>query len=460
MNDASEEEHREDEDERPKSAKKPVDLLREVEKFSKYKIEQLALVKEAELLLSLSNAHVHLHDLSNYTLKETLSKSKGASTFAINSSIVKDATTNVGSVITKLAVAVKRKLLIWTWRDGELEENIFDHTFVTAIKSLMWVTDSRILVGLGASYVILDIGTSNVIDIVGPGSIGGAAGQDGGRLGATGVASISYLGMSAPKPLATKLGEGEMLLARDINTHFVDLDGNALGRRQIPWPVAPEAVGYSHPYLVTLQAGKGTLEVRNPQTLTLLQSISLPSASQLHIPQPSIHLAHANRGFFAHSERAVWWLDGKDHGNQVDVIIKREAYDEAISLIGMLDEKSLGDKELRMRNVKMQKAQALYEDHKYRESIDLFTEVNAPPERVISFYPPPIAGGASAFSDGKSASKSPLAMSPKSGKSKSEDRTDDSGEASESQRKPSTDKKDGIPELPVPTEPLGMVGLF
>ncbi|KAL9124441.1 MAG: hypothetical protein Q9217_006228, partial [Psora testacea] len=375
-----------------------VDLLREQEKFSKQRIEQLALVKEANILLSLSNGYVHMHDLHSYELQETLSKSKGASTFAVASNVVKDASTGVNSIVTRLAVAVKRRFMIWTWQDGELDAENIEMTLATGIKNITWATDTRLFAGLNANYVLVDIETLTATDIVGPGSIGGAPGQDGGRFGGAGVASMGYLGLSAPKPLATKLGKGEMLLAKDINTLFVDMDGNSLGRRQIPWAVAPEAVGYAYPYLLALQASKGTLEVRNPETLTLLQAISLPAASQLHVPQPNISLAHAGKGFLVLSERCIWRMQALDYNSQISALVERGKLDEAISLLDLLEDALLKNKAGRMREVKMQKALRLFNDRKFRDSIDLFTEVNAPPERVIGLYPPIIAGSASASS--------------------------------------------------------------
>lgn len=388
------------EDGRPgsRSEPKPVDLMREQEKFSKYKVEQLALVKEANLLLSLSNGYVHLHDLQTYELQETLQRSKGASYFAVTSNIVKDPENGVAQLVSRLAVAVKRRLIVWSWHDGELIAETKEVTLVTGIKTLTWANGSRLIAGLHSSYVLVDVETAAVTDIVGPGSIGGAPGQDGGRFSGAGMAGMGYLGMTAPTPLATRLGEGQMLLAKDINTHFIDIDANPLGRRQIPWAVAPEAVGYSYPYLLALQTAKGTLEVRNPETLTLLQTVSLPSANQLHVPQSNISLAHAGRGFLVVSDRAVWRMKALDYDSQVDTLVQKGRLDEAISLLGMLEEPLLKDKQGRMREVKMLKAQELFDQHKFRDSIDLFTEIAAPPKRVIRLYPPFIAGSASALS--------------------------------------------------------------
>lgn len=372
--------------------------MRELDKFSKYKVEQLAIVKEANILLSLSASQVNIHDLHSYQLQETLAKAKGASYFAVTSNVVKDESTEVPSIVSRLAVAVKRRLILWSWHDSELSPDTTEITLVTGIKSLTWAAGTRLIAGLTSSYVMVDVETEAVTDIVGPGSIGGAPGQDSGRFGSAGVASMSYLGMSAPQPLATQLGKGEMLLARDINTLFIDAEATSLGRRQIPWSVAPEAVGYSYPYLLALQAAKGTLEVRNPETLSLLQMIPLPSANQLHVPQPNVSLAHAGKGFLVLSDRCIWRMKALDYDSQIDALVEQGRLDEAISLLGMLEDALLKDKDGRVRETKILKAQRLFGQKRFRDSIDLFTEVSAPPSRVIAMYPPFIAGVASASS--------------------------------------------------------------
>lgn len=377
--------------------------MREEEKFSKHKVEQLAIVKEANLLVSLSNGIVSIHDLQTYQLQETLVKTKGATAFAVTSNIVKDSSTDVPAIVSRLAVAVKKKVILWSWHDSELEADNSELTLVTSVKTLTWATGTKIIAGLASSYVLVNIEDSAITDIVGPGSIGGAPGQDGGRFGGVGVSTISYMGLGGvvPKPLATHLGEGEMLLAKDINTLFIDTEGQSLGRRQIPWAVAPEAIGYSYPYLLALQATKGTLEVRNPETLTLLQTVPLPSASQLHISQPNISLAHAGKGFLVLSERCIWRMAGLDYDSQINALVDRARLDEAISLLGMLEDPLLQDKEGRLREIKILKAQTLFDLHRYREALDLFTEVSAPPQRVIRLFPPIIAGHTSSHSEAR-----------------------------------------------------------
>jgi hypothetical protein len=55
---------------------KPADLLREEEKFSRRPVQQLAIIKEAGILISLSDNHVSIHDLQTYTLQEKLERTR------------------------------------------------------------------------------------------------------------------------------------------------------------------------------------------------------------------------------------------------------------------------------------------------------------------------------------------------------------------------------------------------
>lgn len=139
------------------------------------------------------------------------------------------------TLVSRLAVAVKRRLLLWSWHDGELDGDATEFALSNSVKSLTWATGTKIVAGLNANYVMVDIESQEVKAIVGPGSIGGATGQETSRLGGT----MSYIGMGGmvPTPLATGLGEKEMLLAKDVNTLFIDREGEAIDRRQIPWRI-------------------------------------------------------------------------------------------------------------------------------------------------------------------------------------------------------------------------------
>jgi hypothetical protein len=373
----------------------PVGLLRELEKFSTRAVEQLAIIKEANILISLSNSYVSIHDLQSYTLQEQLTRTKNASTFAVTSNIVKDSATGIPEIISRLAVAVKRRLLLWSWHESELLQDVAEIALAESIQSLTWASATKIVCGMSSGYVIVDVISQEVEDVVGPGAIGGASGAQGGRFGGVGSVSMGYMGLGGyiPKPMATKLADGEMLLAKDINTLFITAEGKPLEKRQVPWQQAPDAIGYSYPYILSLQApSKGALEVRNPDTLSLLQSISLPEARQLHFPPPTVSLAHAGKGFHVASYRCIWRMGATDYDSQVDELVEKQRFDEAISILEMLEDALLKNKEKSLREIKIQKAQMLFDQRKYGKAVDIFLAVEAPPERVIRLYPKIIAG--------------------------------------------------------------------
>lgn len=404
VNEASSEPEQDDSsqnDAPPKKTKsRAVDLHREQEKFSRRAIQQLAIIKEANILVSLSDNYVSIHDLQSYTLQEKLEKTRGATAFAVTSNVVKDADTGIPGLVSRLAVAVKRRILIWSWQDMELTPEVQDIALPHSVKSLIWATGTRMMVGLDPGFSLVDIETQETIDIYKPGVFGEAAGQAGVRFGAVNSSGMGYMGMGSwvPKPMATNLANGNLLLAKDVNTLFIDADGRPLEKRQIPWHMAPEGLGYSYPYLLSLQqTTKGALDVRNPDTLSLLQTIALPNASILHVPQPNISLAHAGKGFLVASDRCIWRMGALSYEVQVDELVAKKRFDEAISLLGQLEHTLLKDKEGRIREITMLKAQELFYQQKYRPALDLFTDASAPPARVVALYPRSIAGDLSSI---------------------------------------------------------------
>lgn len=370
--------------------------MREEEKFSKRAIQQLAIIKEANILVSLSDGYVSIHDLQTFQLQERLDKTKGATAFAVTSNVIKDPVTEIPSLVSRLAVAVKRRILWWSWQDMELSPEVQEITLPHSPKTLLWATGTKMLVGLDPGFSIVDIESQSVADVNKPTAAGNV------RFGAVSSSGMGYMGMGSwvPKPMATNLTNNRMLIAKDVNTLFIDTDAKPADKRQIPWAVAPEAIGYSYPYLLSLQQPtKGALDVRSPATLSLLQTIPLPGASILHVPQPNISLAHAGKGFLVASERCIWRMVALNYEEQVSQLVQKTKYDEAISLLDMLEDTLLKDKQGSIREISMLKAQDLFSQQKYRPALDLFTDVSAPPKRVVSLYPKSIAGDLSTIEE-------------------------------------------------------------
>lgn len=341
------------------------------------------------MLVSLSDGYVSIHDLQTFQLQEKLDKTKGATAFAVTSNVIKDPVTDIPTLVSRLAVAVKRRILSWSWQDMELSPDVQEVTLPHSPKSLLWATATKMLVGLDPGFSIVDIDTLAITDVIRQTPTGNV------RFGAVTSSGMGYMGMGSwvPKPMATNLTNNKMLIAKDVNTLFIDTDAKPADKRQIPWAFAPEAIGYSYPYLLSLQqTAKGALDVRSPDTLNLLQTIPLPGASILHVPQPNISLAHAGKGFLVASDRCIWRMVALKYEAQVQQLVEKTKFDEAISLLNMLEDTLLKDKHGSIKEISILKAQNLFSQQKYRPALDLLTDVSAPPKRVVSLYPKSIAG--------------------------------------------------------------------
>lgn len=372
-----------------------MELLREEEKFCRRAVLQLAIIKEASILIALSDSYVSLYDLDTYTLSERLEKTRGALCFVTTRSIDREPDTGIASIVSRLAVAVKRKILLWTWQDFELTGPPEELTLPATVKSLTWTSSTKIVAGMDLGFSLVDLKAQTVSDINRSTSAGEAGGPSGTRFGAVNASGMSYMGMGSwvPKPMAAKLGDQEVLLVKDINSLFIDAEGQPKEKRQVPWTAAPDSIGYSYPYLMALQPpSKGVLELRNPDTLSLLQTIPVSNASILHVPQPNISLAHAGKGFLVASDRCIWQMDAVGYGPQIDQLLTGGRFDEALSLINLIENTLLLDKHKRIQRIKIEKASTMFDRREYRQAMELFSEAPTPPYQVISMYPASIAG--------------------------------------------------------------------
>jgi len=66
----------------------------------------------------MADGFVNLHDLDSFALRTQLKATKGANLFSVFSRIeIQDGL--IPQVITRLAVAVRRKMIVFSWQDSE-----------------------------------------------------------------------------------------------------------------------------------------------------------------------------------------------------------------------------------------------------------------------------------------------------------------------------------------------------
>lgn len=156
--------------------------------------------------MSLSDGLVHIHNLDDYTLNETLNKTRGASTLAVTSAIERD-DNGIPTIVSRLAVGVKRRLLLYSWEDGGFQEGK-EVLLSGNVRTLTWTSGGKVVAGLQSGFVTVDVQSGAVQDVTPPDSKSAGTGEDKGW--------GSYVGMGGwgSKPLSTRLGD-ELLLVKD-----------------------------------------------------------------------------------------------------------------------------------------------------------------------------------------------------------------------------------------------------
>ncbi|KAI1045285.1 hypothetical protein LB505_005000 [Fusarium chuoi] len=67
-------------------------------------------------------------------------------------------------------------------------------------------------------------------------------------------------------------------------------------------------------------------------------------------------------------------MESTDYDSQVQELVDGGHFDEAISILEMLEDALLKNKAQTLREVKMLKAEGLFKKKKYRQAMDLFNE--------------------------------------------------------------------------------------
>ncbi|KAK9323087.1 hypothetical protein V1517DRAFT_321451 [Lipomyces orientalis] len=391
------------------SPPEPAKLVTTIDQFTKRAVEQLAVLEEARVLVALSDGYVYLYDLDTYALQERLHRTKGAFVMATSSDLEFDkpfvalssdgslpnpSAADIQGTVSRLVVSARKKLHCYEWQGAELIGSR-EISIPERPRSLTFIRPDKILCGLVVEYFLVDISASTVSSVfaagrpVGPlnGAIAGVAANIG-DITSSASASARRQGCA----LAALLPEDDsVLLVNEFSSAFLSAEtgGFIKTKKPIKWKDVPAMLGYTYPYVISVAANSKRLEVRSPKTYTVLEAINFPTLAHLH----------DGRYPFVASSRQIWQLSIKSFEEQVRILVDQNQLDEAISLAEGLDDVFITDRTEMLRKLKMMKAEELYMRMKFQQSMMMFSEVSAPPERVLALYPAVIAGDAARKDD-------------------------------------------------------------
>ncbi|CAG8513454.1 4628_t:CDS:10 [Ambispora leptoticha] len=361
-----------------------VTLTETFKNFARSKIDQLDIIKEIGVLVSLADSHVSIFDLNTFQLQRQLTKTRGANIFSIDTKIEiseDEGSKGIPMIVTRLAVGVRRKLIIFTWKDSDFTDTK-EFPIADRIRAMAWVSPQKLCLGLSNEYALIDITSGNTIDLFSPSSVT-----------SSGTSYISFIGTKVNKPLVTKLPHEEILLAKDNVSIFVGLDGNPTRKVGIDWSGMPEEIGYSYPYLIAILPKH--VEVRNLATQTLVQTVELPQA----------RLINAGKYLYIANNSTVWRFIPYSYEKQIDQLVEQLEYEEAISLTKQIEPILLDDKDAKLKQIRNLFAHHLFRQQKFDTAITIFQELETDPAEVIALYPPSISGESDSEGDQESIEK-------------------------------------------------------
>lgn len=126
--------------------------------FSPKPIIQVEVIPEYQLLISLSDNVINVHDISritNFPLVHCAKNTKGATIFALNIKRSKSLTGEI-SLTVRMCVGVKRKLQLWYWKHDEFLSYGDDIDLSDVPKTLLW-SENTICVGFKTEYVMYNV---------------------------------------------------------------------------------------------------------------------------------------------------------------------------------------------------------------------------------------------------------------------------------------------------------------
>ncbi|KAL4243247.1 Vam6/VPS39/TRAP1 family protein [Abortiporus biennis] len=448
------------------SGEQQVELVDIKKALSRRAIEQLSYVQDINSLVVLSESLVTLYPLPNFTPPTPLLKTKSAWSFAVYSGVEYEDTRNsvssmdgssakpkgVPVMVTYLVVGCKRKVVWYSWRDGEAQE-VQEAALPHSPRTVTFLNNDTVCFGYTPTdYVLFSLKARTTTEITTPVPTTTSTGSMGMGMGAafTGLSGYMTLGLGAKqKPNVVKANDKELLIAKDNNGVFVGEDAKLTRSISIDWPAPPEEMAMIRPYIFSIfppgtvpmsqietdpsnttplhtlsqsQSQSHTsvpsfiptsvVEVRSSISLTPVQTLPIP-----FLPPPAgapptysnqtVRLLTASPGsksplFLVTTplDRAtataegstIWECRIKTWGDQVDELVASELYANALSLLETIEQALLPDKEKRQKLVKALNAVSQFRSGQFADAITTFMDLNMNPAKVIALYPESVAG--------------------------------------------------------------------
>ncbi|KAH9926823.1 hypothetical protein B0H21DRAFT_138019 [Amylocystis lapponica] len=427
-------------------SEQPATLVETRKGLSRRAIDQLGFVKDVNSLVVLSESLVTLYPLPTFAPPTPLTKTKGALSFASFTGVAysdPEQSTDgdfvkakaVPAVVTYLAVGCKRKMVIYSWKDGEPQE-VQEAVLPHSPRAMVFLSLDDICFGYSPTeYAMFSLKTSITTELANPVS----PTTSGAGIGSMGMGALSGLGgyMSLglgvkAKPCVVAINEKEALVAKDNSGIFVGEEGKQTRSINIDWPAPPEDLGFVKPYVFSVMpagsvpisqldssSGSSTstttfipspvLEIRSSISLQSVQTHPFPPTIvgsqpvvnhtvRLLTASPSaksplfLVTTPTDRATATTTGSSIWQFRMKPWSKQIDELVEEGSYADALALLDSIDSAVLTDKDSRVRRVRALHAVSQFRVAHFDDAINTFLDLDINPAKVVALYPESLAG--------------------------------------------------------------------
>lgn len=316
--------------------------------FSKKPITQLAVVPEYHILISLSDSVVSVHDLTVFAQITCLTKSRGATLFAVDLQQKQQLIGGDVQYSLRMCVAVKRKLQLYRWKNRDFHELMADLSVPDIPKAMAWCKDS-LCIGFKRDYFLIQVNSGMLKDLFPCGS--------------------------NMEPMVTRLQDDRLALGRDQMTIFIDSEGMPTQKYALTWNDIPSIMSYQQPYIISVLPKY--VEIRTIDPRLLIQSIELMKPRLICQCSGQVYIASTNH---------VWRLAPVPITTQIKDLLQNKEFELALQLANMTEE-ATEEKQRRVQHIRNLFAFDLFLQHRFDESLKIFAELGTDPSHVIGLYP-------------------------------------------------------------------------
>ncbi|KAJ6608678.1 hypothetical protein B0H10DRAFT_516741 [Mycena sp. CBHHK59/15] len=418
-------------------------------------IEQIGFIKDINSLVLLSEATVTLFPLPTFSPPTPLLKAKAAFSFAIHSSIQHVEPDGPGSsaefakasaiptLVTQLMVGCRRKVVIYSWKDGEAQE-AKEAPLPHSARAISFLDkDTACFAYSPTEYAMFSVLSMTATDISIPLPVT-AAGAGMAALTGLGAGLTGYmtLGLGAkPRPGLLRIGDTEALILKDNEGIFISSGTTPSRPASIEWPAPPEEIAFVKPYVFSVlppgsvpshstktlaepSASGSQIPVTPTTVVQIRSSISLLPSQTLSFPfsqtaSSSSTVSHSSttnatvrlltpsasaksplflvttptdRTAAAAEGSTIWQFRMKSWDAQIDELVVAGKYPDALALLDTIDVSAIPDKEQRTTRIRALNAISQFRASQFDLAIDTLIALDINPAKVVALYPEAVAG--------------------------------------------------------------------